>query len=285
MAPNGTTFDFVFPDPAASDPSAKLPAAGIAIDSAGNVFTAATMDIVEIAPGAGIGRYLGSLGGPGPLHPVIGPSLAVDGAGNLYSGFSVGGGTGILGWLPIGYPDWLTLDSGYQDAVYETVVAGPDLYFAGTSVLVLKPGAASLATVIAASPMKPKHIAIDSHGNLLAWGPQTGTTKTAVYELPAGGTNWTLTSPLVLSTGNGGEATNFVIDAHGNAYIVASDATTPARSASLFELPVGSSTWTKLFDIPGLLADERCAPNGSLADDHIGHLILQCASTLLRSQP
>ena len=90
------------------------------------------------------------------------------------------------------------------------------------------------------------------------------------------------TSPLILSTGNGGEATNLVFDSRDNAYIVASDATTPTRSASLFKLPAGSLTWTKLFDVPGLLADERC---GSLADDHIGHLILQCASTLLRSQP
>ena len=112
----------------------------------------------------------------------------------------------------MGYPDWLGLNQTYDGTVFETVVAGQNLYFAGTNaVLALKVGTTSFATV-ADSPQAPSHIAVDGRGDLLAYCVRTGATKGTIYALAAGGASWMPTSPLILSTGNGGEATNLVFD-------------------------------------------------------------------------
>ena len=285
MAPGGTRFDFAFPDPMASSPGAKLPAAGLAFDRAGNFYTAAATDLYKIAPGATLGTYLGTMGALGTGYVANGPSLVIDDGGNFYLSETYAHGLPTLVWLPAGEVVWQSVDAVNDQGVYDTAVYGDAVYFAGTDrALVFKPGATALATV-ADSPAQPNSLVVDSQGGLLGYFFQTVGKRPAIFRLPAGGIHWMETSALILSVGDGTQATNLVMDEQDNAYIVASDATTPPRSASLFELPAGSLTWSKLADVSGLIAGEPCGPKGSLANDHVGHLILQCLTTLSRSLP
>ncbi len=53
-----------------------------------------------------------------------------------------------------------------------------------------------------------------------------------------------------------------------------------SNNIALFELAPGTLAWTKVVDTTQSI-NENCR---ALADNHIGHLILQCNTTMLRSK-
>lgn len=114
-----------------------------------------------------------------------------------------------------------------------------------------------------------------------------GGSPSPIFRLAPGDAKWTATTGLAVGT----SASNIVVDADDNAYTVGY-ASASGTTISLLKLAAGSLAWTKVFDVAGLGATEKCDGNlgngvvvDSLADDHQGHLVLQCTSSFLRSQP
>lgn len=280
MPPNGATFATI------GDASTGLigGTAGLAIDDKGDAFVSlCASGVFELASGAKQWTPLGT-GLTGMNVSSCGnEAFAIDASGGLF--------LGVLGndvWsLPSGQSTWASAGSGLaQAAIAMTTSLNGDLYVgASDAVYVRKKGGAAFAA-LPGSPKNAYHLSIDGAGavyGVFAAGGDPKPPHADVYVLPAGMSAWTETTGLSYGDINGGGFTNVVLDDKSDAYIVGPDATTHAQS--LYRLPAGASVWSKVLDIAGLLPQETCAPLGSIADDHLGHLIVQCQSTLLRSQP
>ena len=293
MAPNGQTFALIGDN--ATPPAAPMAGlvTGLAVDGHGNVFAcglayggnAGTVPY-QLAAGATqwtpIGTGLGNV-----RNVVCGEALVSDGS-TLFVGDS------NLWELPAGKTMWVD-DGGPGSlggsSVSATVPFKGDVYVAtGASsdhAYVLKAGAA--AFVALADPVQTlSRLAVDSAGNLLGHTPGElgGGSPSPIFRLAPGDAKWTKTTGLAANT----RPSNIVIDADDNAYTVGY-ASASATTISLLKLAAGSLEWAKLFDVQGLDATETCDGKlgdgfvDSLADDHLGHLVLQCTSTFLRSQP
>lgn len=247
----------------------------ILLDSAGNVYTNAgcggSLGVYKLPSGGNTWAKIGTgLTDPNPTSCTFN-TMAVDSAGTLYIGFAIN--PKELWKLPAGATEWTNTGTGLNDTVRSTKTIGNDVYVA------LNGGLKKLAAGATAwadygdqdsAPILPYHLNVDAAGNLYV------TNESSVFKLPAGATTataWQVTTGFT----TGSYASNPVFDSAGNGYIAANNG---SNKIALFKLAPGALAWSKVVDTTQPVT-ENCR---ALADDHIGHLILQCDTKMLRSK-
>lgn len=153
----------------------------------------------------------------------------------------------------------------------------------------LKSGASSF-TKLVSDLSNLFDLVVDSAGNVygqfrVVTDADGGYVAGGILKLPSGASAWTRTSGFDQSQTYD---SNIVIDGNGDAYVIGAGPNSVhvgglnAIAPTLFKLAAGSSLWTEVVEITGTGPQNSCA---SLAADHLGHLVLMCGTTLLRSQP
>ena len=270
LAPNATAYTVIGNSTnglVTSSPSSILR------DPAGNLFTNAgctgSLGVYKLPAGTTTWAKLGTgLDGNNPTSCNF-HTMAVDAAGTLYVGFAI---DKALFKLPAGQTAWVTTPTDLNEVVRATATRGNDVYVAfNGGVKMLASGAAAWTTFETDGPILPYHLTIDGAGNLYL------TNESTVYKLAAGAntaTAWVPTTGITTAS----TASNPVFDSAGNGYIAARDGN--GNVYALFKLAAGTLAWTKVLATTVFLS-ENCR---AMADDHIGHLILQCDTMMLRSK-
>jgi hypothetical protein len=242
----------------------------ILLDNAGNLYTNAcggTPGVYKLPSGTTTWTNFGTgLTGANPTSCNFN-TMASDSAGTLYVGFAV---DKALWKLPVGQTAWTATPTDLNQVVRATATRGNDVYIAYSGgVKKLASGAATWTDYGSTSngASLPLHMSFDPSGNLYV------TNETTVYKLAVGATDWVATTNLA----TGSIASNPVFDSAGTGFIAARD--NGGNVYSLLKLTAGTTAWAKVVDTTVFLS-ENCY---ALADDHIGHLVLQCNTTMLRS--
>jgi hypothetical protein len=273
LAPNATAYTNI------GDSSKGFVSAfpsSILLDGAGNLYTNAgcggSLGVYKLPAGGTTWAKVGTgLTDPNPTSCNFN-TMAADSAGTIYVGFAID--PKELWKLPAGQTAWVNTGAGLNGTVRATVTIGNDVYVTASSgVKKLASGATTWADYGDQNnlPILPYRLHADPAGNLYE------TTEQTVYKLAAGATaatTWQSTTGI--STGS--TSSNPVFDSAGNAYIAADNGA--ASKIALYKLAAGTLAWVKLFDT-NVFSSENCR---AMADDHIGHLILQCNSMMLRSK-
>ncbi len=277
LPPNGTMFSAFAPGVAMSSSNP-----GLLVDGPGNVYVnGCTKGVYKQPPGGAFAEVGTGLTGANGTSCLVN-TLGMDSAGTLYVGFPA---TAELWKLPTGGSAWENTGAGLPAAVYSVASVGKTVY-AGTlnGVFVLTDGAASWVNAATGtnSTLAGFRLYADHAGNLLAESPQGG--STGIYRLAAGTMTWTATTGYEPSAIGNQKVTEIVVDAQDNAYVVTVAQGAAATPLALLKLAAGTTTWTKVVDLPALANGSNDTCSG-LADDHIGHLIVDCTNNAFRSQP
>jgi hypothetical protein len=116
-------------------------------------------------------------------------------------------------------------------------------------------------------------LTIDPTGNVFTCAREKSGQE-AMYRRASGDVAFTKTTgldPMVMSP--------LAFDASGAAFVINADV---SGALILYRLAPGATAWSWVIEVPSVDKNASC---GALANDHMGHLVLQCGDQILRTRP